>query len=107
MPSTGNVTLSTSLHGCMVPRVLIHPSNTVNRTNKYGFPCFFVVIKTALGLGRVVGTIIPQFETTTMISRGLEIIKSWNPQWDPKYFMTDKSYVELEAIVDVFPSCIR
>ena len=31
----------------------------VYRTTKYGFPCFFLVVKTSLGRGRVVGTIIP------------------------------------------------
>ena len=30
------------------------------KTLPYGFPCFFLLVKTALGIGRVVGTIIPQ-----------------------------------------------
>ena len=35
----------------------------------YGFPCFFLVVKTSLGTGQVVGTIIPQYETTELIAK--------------------------------------
>ena len=30
-------------------------------TTKYGFPCFFVTVKSSLGMGKVVATIIPQY----------------------------------------------
>ena len=52
-------------------------------------------------------TIIPQFETTCLIAEGLRILSSWNPNWNPQYFMTDKSFVEVEAIAEIFPTCIR
>jgi len=41
------------------------------KTLLYGFPCFFLVVKTALGIGRVVATIIPQYETEEFIQEGL------------------------------------
>ena len=69
--------------------------DAVYKTLRYGFPCFFLVIKTSIGIGRVVGTIIPQFETEELIAEGLSVIKSWNRSWSPKYFMTDKSAQEL------------
>lgn len=81
--------------------------DAIYKTNRYAFPCFFLVVKTSIGKGRVVGTMIPQFETTELITRGLQIIKSWNPSWNPKFFMTDKSPAELEAIGTVLPSTIR
>ena len=56
-----------------------------------GFHVFFLVVKTSLGVGWVAATIIPQYETTEMIKEGLEILKSWNPQWKPKFFITNKS----------------
>ena len=58
--------------------------DAVYKTLRYGFPCYFLV-------GRVVGTIIPQYETEKLIAEGLKIIQQWSPQWNPKYFMTDKS----------------
>ena len=79
----------------------------VYRTTKYGFPCFFLVVKTSLGMGRVVGTIIPQQENEILLAEGLKIIKEWNPDWSPLYTMTDKSSVELGAIGQVHPKAIR
>ena len=43
----------------------------VYHTTKYGFPCFFLVVKTSLGMGRVVGTIIPQQENEILLAEGL------------------------------------
>lgn len=40
----------------------------IYRTTKYGFPCFFVTVKTSLGLGRVVATIITQDETEDQLT---------------------------------------
>ena len=69
--------------------------DAVYKTLRYGFPCFFLVVKISIGIGRVVATVIPQFETEELIGEGLRVIKSWNPLWSPKYFMTDKSTQEL------------
>ena len=81
--------------------------DAIYRTTKYAFPCFFVVVKTSLGIGQVVATIIPQYETTELITEGLKVLKSWNPAWNPSYFMTDKSAQELEAIKNIHPATVR
>ena len=83
----------------------IKQTNSLKYGNMVTFPCFFLVIKTFIGVGRVVGTIIPQFETTEMICEGLKTLKAWNLLWNPKFIMTDKSSAELEAIGNTFPSC--
>ncbi|XP_065918696.1 uncharacterized protein [Dysidea avara] len=77
------------------------------KTLRYGFPCFFVVVKTSLGIGRVVGTIIPQYETEDLIREGLMKLAEWNPSWCPQFFMTDKSTQELGAVKDIHPNCVR
>ena len=42
---------------------------------------------------------IIQDETAEKIQEALEILlKQWNPQWKPKYFMTDYSEAKLLAI---------
>ena len=63
--------------------------------------------KTSLGLGRVVATIIPQYENEALLAEGLNILKEWNPEWSPRYTMTDKSSVELGAIGKAHPNAIR
>ena len=74
---------------------------------KFGFPCIFLTVNTSIGSGRVVATIIPQHESEDNLIEGLKILKEWNPEWCPKFTMTDKSAVELGAIGQVFPSAIR
>ena len=69
--------------------------DAIYKTLKYGFPCFFLVAKTAIGKGR---TIIPQYETEELIAEGLTVISSWNPGWCPDFFMTDKSAQELSKL---------
>ena len=84
--------------------LLVKYGNTVTlmdaiyKTCKYNFPCFFLTVKTSVGIGQVVATIIPEFETEEMLLQGLQIVKTWNPTWNPSFFMTDKSAVELNAM---------
>jgi len=72
--------------------------DAIYKTLKYGFPCFFLVAKTAIGKGCVIDTIIPQYETEELIAEGLAVIGSWNPGWCPDFFMTDKSAQELSKL---------
>ncbi len=51
----------------------------IYRTTKYEFPCVFLTVKTSIGTGMVVATIIPQHENEDMITEGLAILKQWNP----------------------------
>ena len=51
----------------------------IYRATKYGFPCIFLTVRTSIGTGMVVATIIPQFENEDMIAEGLTILKQWNP----------------------------
>ena len=75
--------------------------------NEFHANLSFVVVKMSLGIGWVPATIILQYVTTEMIKEGLQILKSWNPQWKPTFFTTDKNSHELEAVGAVHPTCIR
>ena len=68
--------------------------DAIYKTLKY----FFLVAKTAIGKGRVIGTIIPQYEMEELIAEGLTVISLWNPGWCPDFFMTDKSAQELSKL---------
>ena len=81
--------------------------DAIYKACKYNFPCFFLTVKTSVGIGQVVATINVEFETEEMVSRGLQIVKTWNPTWNPSFFMTDKSIVELNAIAKVHPKAAR
>ena len=81
--------------------------DAIYKTCKYNFPCFFLTVKTSVGIGQVVATIIPEFETEEMLSQGLQILKSWTLTWNPSFFVTDKSSVELNAVAQVHPKAVR
>ena len=72
------------------------------KTMKYELPLFFLCVHTNVGY-LVVADFIIQGEAER-IQEALDVLKSWNPQWRPNYFMTDYSEAELQAIESSFPS---
>ena len=75
--------------------------DTTFKTIKYGIPLFFLCMKTNVKY-EVVAAFVIQYETTNGIAEALSVIKDWNPNWSPSYFMTDYSEEEIGAIEQVF-----
>ena len=71
------------------------------KTTKYAIPLFFICVHTNVGY-KVVAEFLCQNEDKECIAEALNIIKSWNPTWRPKYFMVDYSTVEINAVESVF-----
>ena len=46
---------------------------------------------------------IVQSESCDYIKEALQILKTWNPNWHPKLFMTDYSEAEIGALEGSFP----
>ena len=63
-------------------------------------------MKTNVGY-TVVAEFVIRDETAEKIEEAIEILKQWNPEWIPKFFMSDYSEAELLAIESVFlaPKC--
>ena len=74
------------------------------KTTKYELALFFVAVKTNVGYS-VAADFVVQSETAEQIVEALNILSSWNPDWQPPYFMTDYSEAEITAITATFPSC--
>ena len=64
------------------------------KTTRYDLALFFICVRTNVGY-QVVGEFITQLETAEQIAEALTILKSWNPSWNPPYFMVDYSDAEL------------
>ena len=47
-----------------------------------------------------------QSEAAEYISEAISVIKHWNPEWSPPFFMTDYSEAEQLAINTVFPDSV-
>ena len=71
------------------------------RTTRYAIPLFFLVVKTNIDY-QIVATFVCESESTATIQEALQIIKDWNPQFTPRYFMTDYSNEEITATERVF-----
>ncbi len=72
------------------------------RTTKYALPHFLVVVRTNVGY-KPVAEFICENESAIAISEALSLIKIWNDDWNPKYFMTDYCEQEFQALQLVFP----
>ena len=72
------------------------------KTTRYTLPLFFLVVKTNVDY-QVVATFVTESESTESIAEALQVIKQWNPTYNPQYFMTDYSKEEITALEDVFP----
>ena len=67
------------------------------RTTCYTLPLFFLVVKTNVDY-QVVGAFVLENEDTESIDEAIGISKKWNPDFEPKYLMTDYSNKEINAI---------
>ncbi len=71
------------------------------RTTRYTLPLFFLVVKTNVDY-QVVGAFVSENEDTDSIEEAIGIFKKWIPEFKPKYFMTDYSNEEINAIENNF-----
>ena len=71
------------------------------RTTRYALPLFFLVVKTNVDY-QVVGTFVCEGESTDTITEALNVLKKWNPDLSPTFFMTDYSNEEINAIESLF-----
>lgn len=73
------------------------------KTTKYSMPLFFICVKTNVSY-TVVAEFISQYETSEHIYEALSILKTWNPEWNPEFFLTDYSDAEIAAVNKLFPA---
>ena len=72
------------------------------KTMRYELPLFFVCIRTNVGYC-VVADFVVQSECAVSIKEALMILRSWNPEWNSPYFMSDFSEAEISALEQTFP----
>lgn len=70
----------------------------------YALPLFFICVKTNVDY-QIVGTFICEQESKQSIQEGITVLRDWNPDWKPSYFMTDFDEKEIHAKEDTFVNC--
>ena len=68
-------------------------------------PLFFLCVNTNVGY-KVVAEFMCQHEDEISISEALGILREWNPDWSPKYFMVDFSVAEIGATETCLPGVV-
>lgn len=76
--------------------------DATHKCTKYSLPLFFLVVRTNT-VYQVVASFILSSESEESIIAALKVIHEWNPQWKPKWFMTDHCLAEITALENVFP----
>ena len=69
-------------------------------TTRYSLPLFFIAVKTNVDY-QIVASFVIQHKTADAIKKALKILKGWNPDWKPNYFMTDLSGPEIQTSFQV------
>ena len=70
--------------------------NATYKTSRYALPTFFLCVRTNADYC-VVASFVVQLENADAINEALQLIKDWNPTWDPD-FCVDFSEAEINAI---------
>ena len=91
--------------------LLIRYGNTLSlidatyKTTKYDLPLFFLCVRTNTKY-MIVAEFIVQSESAEAILEAFNIIKQWNPSWNPNFFLCDYSDAEIAAIEQAFPGIL-
>ena len=73
------------------------------KTTQYELPLFFLTVRTNVGYS-VAAEFVIHHERTEDIVEALNMLKQWNPDWSPKFFMLDYSEAEISAVEQTFPA---
>ncbi|CAC5364762.1 unnamed protein product [Mytilus coruscus] len=73
------------------------------RTTRYSLPLYFLCVPTNVNYVNV-ATFVTETEDSSSLIEALNVLKEWNPDWSPKYFMCDYAEEEINALEAVFPS---
>ena len=79
--------------------------DATHKTTRYALSLFFMVVKTNVDY-QIVASFVIENETYEAIWEAVAVIKSWNPEFDPKYDMTDYCHEEIRALENNFTSTV-
>lgn len=75
------------------------------RTTRYSLPLYFLCVLTNVNYINV-ETFVTETEDSSYLIEALQVIKEWNSDWSPKYFMCDYADEEINALGNVFPGIL-
>ena len=76
--------------------------DATHNVTRYDMPLFLLCVRTNVG-HVVVATFLLMDEKSSSIQTALEMIKQWNPEWNPPHFVSDYCEAQISALEAVFP----
>ena len=76
-----------------------------NHIDRSPFPLFCLFVQTNVDY-QPVATFILEYRNLPSHIQGLKTVKEWNPGWSPKYFITESSAEQTEAVTQVFAGTV-
>jgi len=70
-------------------------------TTWYNMPLYFICVSTNVGYVNVATMLLADDKTDT-IAAGLRTVAAWNPEWKPRFIMSDFSHAQISAVESVF-----
>lgn len=71
--------------------------DTTYKTLNYSLPLVFICVQTKMG-HTIAASFITATESQSAIREAFELIKNWNVNWKPIFFMPDYANREIDAI---------
>ena len=72
------------------------------KNNKICLSIIMLVVKTNVDYIPI-AEFVTEDEVSETILKVLEVVKNWNPDWNPSYFMSDYSETQISALETTFP----
>ncbi|XP_022098372.1 uncharacterized protein LOC110983427 [Acanthaster planci] len=67
-------------------------------------PTYFLQVRTHAGY-QLVGTVLMQYWSSQALVDALQVVRDWNPDWQPQAMLVDLIEEEVEALQKLFPEC--
>jgi hypothetical protein len=76
------------------------------KTTIYDMPLAMLCVPTNVGYFNIAAMLLCD-ETQDTITAGLRKIAEWNPDWNPKCFISDFNEAQISALESVFPGIYK
>jgi len=79
--------------------------DAVYRAGRYPLPLFFLLVRTNVNC-QVAAVFVVQRETRQSLVDALQVIRTWNPDVNPRFAVCDIAEDEISALEETFSGCV-
>ena len=76
--------------------------DSTHKTNKHSWKLYALLVRDTFGSLLSGGHFFVSAEEQHIVAKGLQVLKRWARTWEPRYFLTDQSAIEKNAVKHTF-----